>query len=276
MRPLTIATLAALLVAGCATPTTSLPPSNANDPATSTLTVMPFGLNDCWFAVAIVPVNAADLAPYMPDGFVPSEGNAIPPSVGGVQSFLGLETFDCADEGLGDTAGRHAYASVFTGATPPPELANGTIDEYYVKWDTIVANEATRTSLADAGFPGTTGTVSLRVDSVGPVGRLSASVEFEGGGGFQLEATGSLGAPREGFEYIEYAPSASGTLAAWHSRTLDRDFVFPGSGVVTVEESSWYAELTGLGPIPTSIAFGRWSFEPGNITFPVRTISDVR
>ncbi len=267
----TVALLALLSAPGCVAP---LEPQDGTEPLPqATRLVLPFGLEDCDFVVAMVPVDAVLLSERVPRGFqLVTTG---PPIDGVPSALLGLEAFACTSEGLGDEPVGYAYGSVFTAVSPNATFLKESVDEYYVKWDTLVANATKRDEMRPFGVAAFAGSVNVALDVTGPIGIVQADLDMGEGGSFSIQATGNQVQNAPGFEYIEYVPAANESLGAWHSTTQARTLTFRGQGVVNVDPTSWFGAILGGGPISAQVATGTWSFAPGNITVPVESANDV-
>ena len=268
--------LLAPVLAGCAQPAPEAPPGT---PATAGALSIPWGLTDCLFVVFAVPVDPARLAPHLPEGFTPAVGGRLPflPQGAADSAFLGMEAFQCPGGlGLDGPLQDLDYGSYFTFVTPPDALRNGSIESYFVKWDVLVPDAPRREALAARGVPARAGEAEVALTRAANGVQLRAALRMEGAGGFTLTGAGVEGAGGDGFPFVEYAPAAGGTLAAWRAVAQERASAVRGNGVVEVEPGSWVAEVMGDTRAPVSWSAGTWTFADGAVTHPVSTIADVR
>lgn len=270
---LLLGALAAL--SGCVAPGPATSPPGAEDAPL----VVPWEIVDCTFVAFSVPVPAERLAPYLPEGFTPGVGRRAPVDpVGATETaFLGLEAFECGSgAGLDAPVLQLDYGSFFTFVQPPDALRNDTIEEYYVKWDVLVPDAPRRDALAARGVPARAGDAEVELTRAASGVQVRASLTLDGVGGFTLAGAGTERGPAEGFEFIEYAPAAGGTLAAWHGFSQDRSAVSFGNGVVEIAPGTWIEEVVGGPRAAVTWSAGTWTFLDGAVTHPVTRIGDVR
>lgn len=267
-------------LAGCAAPGSGPAPDADAQDGTGGALVVPWDLVECAFVAFGVAVDPDRLAPYMPEGFTASTGNRVPlpvPVDAARSAFLGLEAFECrSGRGLEGPVDALDYGSFFTFATPPEALANGSIEQYYVKWDTLVPDEPRRDALAARGLPARAGEATVTLEETAQGVRLGATLALKGVGGFTITGAGARRGASSGFEFVEYMPAEDGTLAAWHGHAQDRDAVAAGAGTLQVEPGTWIADVMGGTTASVTWTAGTWTFLHGNVTHPVRAIGDVR
>ena len=255
----------ALLLPGCVAPADAGGPPAAEGDA-SGARVLPWGLADCTYVVADVPVRADALRPFLPEGFEPQTVGGGPLAMVQGEAYLGIEAIRCAHGvGLdGDVADLH-YGSIFTGVVPPADLAVPDVDVQFVKWDVLVPDAPRRDLLRAAGLPARAGSVTHDLGRV--TADVRATLTLEGVGAFAIEGA----APREGgpFEgtFVEFMPSDQGGLARWRA-TYAATSARSGLATVTLEPGSWVAQVVGGERATAPFIVGRWSFPEGNVTLP--------
>ncbi|HUR67632.1 MAG TPA: hypothetical protein VM370_00170 [Candidatus Thermoplasmatota archaeon] len=248
----------ALALAGClAAP--AAPASDGVAPRT-------WRIDGCAFVIAVVPVDEAALAARLPEGFAlaPSRLPALP---GIPRGAVELDAYQCAGGAwFGRNATPLAYGSHYAAVAAPDALQQEGYDATFVKWDTLVADDAARASLALAGAPVHDGDALVTIDGA----RLTASLSFDDGTGFSL--TGALqppaaqGAP---LPFMEFTPLAGGSaLARWHARLHDAR-IGSGAGVVQLPEGSWVREMVGAPSAPVQLIAGTWNLDEADVAFPV-------
>jgi hypothetical protein len=254
----------AAVLAGCAAPAAEV--LGPAEPAPATL---PWGARDCAFAIVGVRVEAARLAPYLPEGFEPAQGllPQLPPP-GPRFATLALDVYQCAaGEGVLEAGGPVAYGSFYTPVTPPPEhrAAQPGVASF-VKWDTLVQNASGREVLEAAGLPAHDGEGTVVLTGLPLGGPVRARLAFEAGG---FDATGTLAGPLDPpveVPYVEFTPTASGGLATWSARATIEGALGPAH--VRLAPGSWVAEVVGSDQAPGTVYAGRWSIHHANVTLP--------
>lgn len=254
------AAVLAVLLAGCLAPV----PAGGAPPAASPATYA-WGLADCAYVIAIVPVDAGALAAVLPEGFTPLPGRVALP---GRDAELHLEAYRCA-EGVdldGGALADVAYASAYVPVEPPPELREDGYDAYFVKLDFLVPDAPRRTTLAAAGLPARAGSAEV---ALAPA-RASAAVALEGAGAWTFEG---VAGPEDGQDaplpFVEHTPVADGRgLARWHARLHDATFA-SGAGVVTFEGASWMRDVAGADRVPAAFLAGAWNLDEADVAFPI-------
>ena len=216
--------------------------------------VLPWELLDCRFLIVDVPVEAARIEPYLPEGFaLDAQASPLAPVTGG-GPYLGVEMFTCADG--------TAWSSTYTPVVPPESLV---VPEHllFAMWDTVHA--PTLDELGARGYPVRNGTVEIAPGAVPASWEGIAVVEGLG----EIVVRGAF--PREGSpfggEFVEYMEGEDGTLAAWRT---DYQAETLASGEVVVELPGWLAEVAGGSTVRARGITGTWSFTDGSVTAPVR------
>lgn len=262
MRTAALVLLPALLAAGCV----GAPDLPAADLAPAK--TLSWALEGCAAAVAVVPVPAAALVPWLPEGFRP-----IAPAEAGLpadprgDAILGLEAFECATATAGNsTVEGVPHGGIFTFVEPPAELADPDVDFFsFFRWDTVLGSETMRAHLAQAGAPVFEGTATVET-AADPAsgGPLRASLEVNG---TSFQFTGGAQAPSgsTGGVLKEYFATPAG-LATWKARG-----VAPyGQGAGTIQATGGLAEeVLGAQPVAGYVLFmSDLSFVEGTVTVP--------
>ncbi|MEA3137346.1 MAG: hypothetical protein QOC71_1627, partial [Thermoplasmata archaeon] len=220
--------LGILLLAGCLAATPDPPAPMASGPTTHQ-----WGLVECDFVIARVPVAPEDVQPLLPQGFTPVL--AAPDAGAGLvpTAEFHLDAYECR-HGVafdGSPVALPRYGSFYVPVVPPSELREPGYDAYFVKLDTLQSDDNTRAVFEAAGLPVHDGDAQA---GPGLGGLWSASLALEEGGGFAL-ATGVVGQPTpQGapLPFIEFTPLAGGGLARWHARLHDAT-LYDGVGQFT-------------------------------------------
>lgn len=256
--------LAVLALAGCASP-----PPDELAPPQSGPTTYPWGLMECDFVIARVPLPPETLQPLLPEGFAPlvvgDQGGAmgIAPT-----AELHLDAYECR-HGIafdGSPVALPRYGSFYIPVVPPLELREPGYEAYFVKLDTLQSDDNTRAVLEAGGLPVHEGDAEVRPD---PLGIWTATLELEGGGGFQLQA-GIVGPPTEQeapLPFIEFTPLGGGGLARWHARLHDATF---HEGIAQLTPSPGLAaEVAGSETRTVQFIAGTWNLDEADVTFPI-------
>lgn len=258
----TVLLLLSLTLAGCATLDELRPPA-------SEATVLPWGLTECRFAVAIIPAEAEAVKAHLPPGFEPysfSEIGLPPDPRGGAN--VGVELWAC-DDGVAanGTTGPLAYAATFTFAHAPQGLdVNGSTFTFY-KWDVLAQDPALRQALDDAGVPAYEGEGAFSQFQAAPQGAFDGTTTFNGTYALQ----GILAAPADdalrSFRFTELTQGSDGLV--WWNVTAESTTVASGTGRVTLPEGT----LRDIVGTPTAQAYflgGMGSFTNATVTLPPR------
>jgi hypothetical protein len=213
--------------------------------------------------VISVPVPSASGAPFLPKGFAPQ-----PIGVASGTTFFGVEAFRCkSGSGLRDNVSDLAYASFWAAAIPPGSLTVKGVTQYYVKWDTLVPDDARRAVLAQAGFPARGGTAAVAMDAAGVV-TATAHMERAGDITIQGVAAGSQANPAASF--IEFTPVGDGVVGAWGATSApSTDAVGPGT--VAVSAGSVAAKILGATTASGGLDVSTWTFHDGNVTLALKS-----
>jgi hypothetical protein len=264
--------VALLLLAGCAQPGPAAPaaaPAEATHAAHAprTLDVRQSG---CESVTWSVPVTAASLKPYLPEGFEPS-----PPQDQGsldAAAALGFRAVECT-RGLGQDVDLAAVQSgaVFTRVVPPAGLREDRFGARYLfGWDVLAAPEAWRASAAGWGLPvhdggsfvgpGAQGwTGSLAMDQVGSFSITGRSLTASASPDDQESRLVTLGA--QGF-------------ALWDTETANAT-ASDGVGVWEVSPESWVAQVLGSTQGVAAFEYMTFDVPSGAVHWPGQGLSPV-
>lgn len=233
--------------------------------------VLPWGLTDCRFGVALVAAPAARIALLLPPGFrsisLAEVGMAGAPNPNNDGNF-GMELFECAS-GIGADGQEipgMVYSSYFTAVEPPGALAED-VTYHFVKWDVLVPDADRRALLLSYGVPARGGSVEFaqgRDD--GNTALHSGSVTWEGRAAETF--TGAAAVEQTDGSFVEFTQTPGG-LAAWRT-----NFTWSGGGlgpqVVVPAAGGMAAEVLGTQP-KMGVGFsGRASFVGGSISLPAQ------
>jgi hypothetical protein len=257
------ALLAVLLLAGCLSATGEEPPSPPVGPATHA-----WGLAECAFVIARVPVAPEAVQPLLPQGFAPL---LVAPDAGvGVvpTAEFHLDAYECR-HGIafdGSPVALPRYGSFYVPVVPPEQLREPGYGAYFVKLDTLQSDDNTRAVFAAAGLPVHEGDAQA---GPGLGGLWGAQLAFDEGGGFVLRA-GIVGQPTaQGapLPFIEFTPLAGGGLARWHARLHDATF-YDGVGQLT-PSPGLAAEVAGSDQRTVRFLAGTWNLDEADVTAPI-------
>lgn len=264
-----VAAVALLLLAGCAQPGPAAP-AMAPAPATHAPRTLDLRQSDCESVAWSVPVTAASLKPYLPEGFEPSP----PEGQDGLDAAaaLGFRAVECT-RGLGEDVDLAAVQSgaVFTRVMPPAGLREDRFGARYLfGWDVLVAPEPWRASAAGWGLPvhdggsfvgpGAQGwTGSLAMDQVGSFSITGRSLTFAASPADEESRLVTLGA--QGF-------------ALWDTETANAT-VSDGVGVWEVSPESWVAKVLGATQGVAPFEYMTFDVPSGAVHWPGQAMGPV-
>ena len=201
-------------------------------------TVLPWGLTDCTFVVAVVPIPAARLEGRLPPGFTPLSPAQIGlPADPRGDANVGVEAWKC-NGGVGHNESVELnltdYGAVFSFVQPPEDLVvNGSLF-HFVKWDVLVPDAPRRDILAAHGVPAQNGTVEVRqFRSLTDQNLFDVGLELNG----TFTLSGSTAAPQpqfQAFAFTEYTQTPHG-LAVW-TTNVTATAVTSGAGPLVIPE----------------------------------------
>jgi hypothetical protein len=248
-----VSALAALAsaAAGCAAPEAA--------PAEAGPTLWRWGVEDCAFAIAVAPVSAADLQPYLPRGFMPRPSGGAAPH----EAEVHFDAYDCrgASGPDGEALGPTDYGSVYVPVLVPKELEVEGYSAYFLKTDILVPSTAVRARYQEAGFPAHAGTATL---AGGPAWSVALDME---GTGFSLDGAAGPASPQQApLPFVEYTVLADGSLARWTAQLHDAS-IASGQGLLEVH-GGWAEAVTGR-QVAASFIAGTWNLDQTTVEFPV-------
>lgn len=253
-----------LLLAGCAAP--ALDADLQARPQSQTL---PWGLTGCQYAVAFVPVPAAAVQTYLPEGFRPLAlaEFGLPPDPRG-DANIGTELWTCEEgAGLNGTVAGMAYASIFTAVAPPEELYDEANTFHFVKWDVLVPDEARRALLAEAGIPAVPGEGAWgRFQANGDQAAFEGAFEMNGSFALRGAALAPADAALRDFRFTEYTMTPHG-LAVWNVTARS---TASAAGTGTLVMSGMMADVVGATQAQAYYLAGAGEFVDGTIWLPPR------
>ena len=184
------------------------------EPAAPEPTVLPWGLTDCTFVVAVVPVPAARLEGKLPPGFTPLTPAEVGlPNDPRGDATVGVQAWKC-NGGVGHNAsvelGLTDHAAVFSFVRPPEGLAVAGSGFHVVEWDVLVPDEPRRGILLAHGVAAQNGSVTVRqFRSLTEQTLFDVGVEMNGT--FGLGGTTAAPEPRfRSFAFAAYAQTPHG------------------------------------------------------------------
>lgn len=238
-------------------------------------TVLPWGLSDCTFVVAVVPVPASRLEGRLPPGFTPLTPAEIGlPADPRGNANVGVEAWKC-NGGVGHNAsaelGLTDYGAVFSFVRPPDDLAVEGSLYHFVKWDVLIPDETRRGILLDHGVPAQNGTVTVHQFRA-----LGEQTLFDVG--MELNGTFSLGgstavpdARLRSFAFTEYTQTPHG-LATWQTNATAAT-VTSGSGPLTLPPGIMQ-DVVGAGRTQAYYMAGTGgALSNGTITLPPKPLA---
>ncbi|HLE95855.1 MAG TPA: hypothetical protein VI997_00660 [Candidatus Thermoplasmatota archaeon] len=262
-----VAALASAAAAGCAVPADS-PSDEVADAAPPTAHA--WGLAECAYVIAVVPVDPARLAEHLPEGFAPAPSllRVLP---AGPRSSIELDAYHCASGVALDGAALAdvSYGSYYTAVAAPEELEEDGYDAVFVKWDFLVPDETRRATLVAGGLPARGGSSAVAVTAA-PAGGVfvEAVLALDDGGGFALRGVASAPDTQdEPLPFMEYTPLDRGGLARWHARLHDATFA-SGEGVVEIAPG-WVRDVVGADRAPATFIAGDWNLDEADLAFPI-------
>lgn len=285
---------AALLLAGCvaeepvagpapapapalgpdAPPAAAEPPTDApSSPApvaANASNVMPWNLLDCVFVYGTVTVPAKLLEGRLPEGF----STAVARGAGGdTLAQVGFEIDDCAEgSGIEGQIAPMTYASTWTPAIAPEDLAVEGAVGMFVNWDVLVPDDERRALMQSFGTPAHAGEIEVSADLRAgiPTTPFAVDYRFEDAGAFHFDiipqpGTGAVGG--SGGEFAQYTAGADGSLTFWRTKWAAHT-TGGGIGTITLDPESWQAEAFGATTLPARFTFGTWDYTDGMIQLP--------
>jgi hypothetical protein len=257
----TQAALSILLVA-------SALPALGDAPAT-----VPWSLLNCFYAYGIAAAPYDAVQARLPSGFqakpyvIGVSGVPVAPVPLSKLAAVGFEIDVCAaGEGMNGLVAPMHYASIWTPAIPPPELAVG--QPTFVNWDVLVPDGDRLAVLQTAGLPAHGGAIAL-THPVDEFQHFDASYTMEGLGTFAMDSLGvGIDTSFPLASFAQYTARADGGLARW-TTDYTTSSAQPGAGYVFLPEGSWLAEMFGAPVVPARFTFGTWEYTDGLIELSV-------
>lgn len=226
-------------------------------------------LEFCRAVIAVVPVDAEELATHLPEGFTPKtpEDFGLPPDPRG-DAVMGLEAFTCEiSAALKGTINDAPYLSYFAPVVPPAAYEDPDARYHFVKWDVLIADDDLRTELQDHGLPAAAGEVTFELAE-----RSAEQFTFDVTGTIGGEThrfTGSAALPEggpEGFTFLEFTPIED-RVAMWDV-SVDDASLLVGTGILELAPGSLPAEVVGDETTQAYILAGDLSFPDATISIP--------
>lgn len=236
----------------------------------------PWGLEECRYAIAVVPLPASTLQPLLPPGFtprrtLPPEAAALP---GAPDAELHADAYQCAGA-TGLDGGRvqgASYGSFYVPVEAPAGVADPAYPAAFVKLDFLAWDPARAQVLQDGGLPAHRGVAAVVHEGARLTALLAFHEDAQGAGdlgGFSLTGAFGPAEPQEGdLPFLEATPldGDGGGLAVWHARLHDATFA-TGTGILRVEGP--LRDVVGGEAVPVRFATGTWNLDQADVTFPI-------
>jgi hypothetical protein len=264
------AALALAALAGCAQPAHPPAPAADGSPTAAQAWALDVRQAGCEAITWSVPVTAASLKPYLPDGFEPSP----PEGQQGLDAAaaLGFRTVECA-RGLGQGVDFRSVQSgqVFTRVVPPAELRDDRFGARYAYgWDVLAAPDAWRASAAGWGLPVHDGGSLVGPGAQGWTGALA----MDKVGSFTINGrTVTSGAASAGDESRLITAGAQG-FALWDTETANVT-TLTGAGAWEVSPESWVAKVLGSTQGVALFEHATFDVPSGVVHWPGQVLSPV-
>lgn len=253
--------------------------------------VLPWALEECQFAIAIMPVQPAALGEHLPQGFTvlsvyeipgfPVQRNPTVP-VGDPRGTanLAIEIFRCAS-GSGANASENltdvSYGAVFSFVQPPEDKRDENATHHVVKWDTLIPDDARRALLDAEGIPVFGGNASFsQFTDIGAFKIVQGLLELTGDAnstyafdsGNQPEGSAGFAA----VELKEFSPARDGEFVEWRAN-LTTAGGLAGSGFLDLSGGAeWVAAAAGSDRVQAYYLTGIATLTNGTITLPGREL----
>lgn len=223
---------------------------------------LPWGLSDCSYVIAVMPVPSDRLQPLLPEGFTPLPSRNGLPGDG----ELHADAYHCAGGvGLdGRPLADVQYGSFYVPVEAPDELREEGYGAYFVKLDFIAPDGEHTDILAEAGLPAHSGRASATQTGAT---LWSAELAMETAGGFTFEGISGPATAQDGpLPFIEHSPLTSGGLALWHARLHHASF---STGVGALLLNGPMVDVVGSNVVAVTFSAGAWNLDEADVTFPV-------
>lgn len=258
-RPFFLTLTLVVLSTGCAV---------ATEPVSTPTNTMPWNILDCHFVYATFEVPAAKLTSRLPANWRPY---ALTPTSAGLVADFALEANDCAEgSGVSGQIEGMEYVSAWSPVSTPARYDVPGLPFVVANWDVVIPDDERRAILADAGASAHDGSVTFGADlSNGmPLAPFAVDYEIEGIGAFRFDIAPLREiTPAGAGEFGQYTIGEPGSLTYWRTKwAADRSY--QGTGVVTLPEGSWHAEVLGATSVPARFSFGTWDYFDGKIVLP--------
>lgn len=223
-----------------------------------------WSLENCQSTLTLLPASAADLAPHLPDGFVPVPlldavaETDVP--VDPVDGNIGVETLDC-ESGYGMDA-PVSYVSYYSMVRPPAEFERD-VTFHFVKWDVVMDNEIIAETLTDWGVPVVNGGASTATFQNTPAAWITEQTASLDGASHVLSGLGTRPYPTPDSTIAEFTETENG-MVEWYTDITFHD-VRNGPVLVNVAAGNILADVVGTGPIAGVGFIGTLSFNEGTI-----------
>jgi hypothetical protein len=257
-----LAVLAAAL-SDCAQPSPAAAPTPQPAAPPATNLALPWTLTDCRALTAFFDVDSQKLQALLPPGFAPG------PRLRAGQTTMGVDAFRCkSGAGANGTLQDIAYDSFWANAVPPKAL-QGDVKLWYVKWDTLVADQEARALLLARNASVRAGTVDIVDAAPAPGSPVTGTMHLEGVG--HVVITVGPAPPLPGgnggaLPFREYSPAGpeGKDVVTWQAVSTT-DASQAAAGVVDVPAGSVPAKLYGDTRIPAQVSVRAFTFKDGSI-----------
>ena len=223
------------------------------DPEPAYAQVLPWRLDECQFAIAVVAMDPALVGARVPEGFRLLAVEEIPgfpvrddPRGEG---NLGIELFRCAS-GSGANATENltevSYGSVLSFVAPPEHLRDANATHHLLRWDVLVPDDARRQLLRAEGADAMPGNVTFsRFQDVGPLKGVQGLLQM-GNASYAFDAAGAPAGAANFTEMrlVAFTP-ARGALVEWRAN-LTAPQAQAGVGLVDLADApEWVRDAAG-------------------------------
>lgn len=253
-----------MLLAGCVAV-----PGFEPEPPTEAV-VLPWGFEDCRFAVAIVPVPASRVDAQLPEGFAALSFAQIglPPDPRG-DGNVGVELWTCeTGAGLDGTVEDLVYGSAFVFVQPPEPLVNPDAMFHFVKFDVLVSDPAHQAAIAQSGAPVFTGSGSFsEFRAQGDQSTFAATMDMNGTYTLRGTALAPADAGLRAFNLTEWNVGRDG-LVTWNA-TVAATSAGAGGGTLGAP-AGIVRDLVGGANVQAYYLAGTGAFTNASVTLPPR------
>lgn len=277
MRPAPVLAVALVaLLAGCAQPAPAA--VDAAEAGSARAPKVPWTLDvrqsDCEAITWSVPVTAASLRPYLPEGFEPSPPEGQAAGLDGIDAAatLGFRAVECV-HGMGEGVDLRSIQSgqVFTPVVPPSGLRDDRFGaRHSYGWDVLVAPDAWRAGAVGWGLPVHDGGALVGPGAQGWIGALA------------MDKVGSFSIAGRSLTPMATPPAQESRLitlgaqgfALWDTEAANVT-VSTGPGLWEVSPESWVATVLGAQSGAALFEYSTFDVPSGAVHWPGQALSPL-